>query len=111
PIVVEDIAKEPRFFHKRWAIERGYSTGLFVPLQGKKGVIGVLSVLSKKARRFDEEEISLASIFAGEAAVAIENAKLYEEAKRSLLERKKLHSSLIKQKNRSKSIPDKQSYQ
>ncbi|TET08029.1 diguanylate cyclase, partial [Candidatus Aerophobetes bacterium] len=91
PIVVEDIAKEPRFFHKGWAIERGYSTGLFVPLQGKKGVIGVLSVLSKKARRFDEEEISLASIFAGEAAVAIENAKLYEEAKRSLLERKKLH--------------------
>jgi len=79
PVAVEDIKKEPRFFYKKWAIEKGYTSALFVPLEGKEKTIGALCILSKKKHFFDEEEISLASIFAGGAAVTIENARLFEE--------------------------------
>jgi len=91
PIAVEDVQQDPHYREKEWAKKEGFISFLGVPLESKKKIIGTLSFLSRRKRIFREEEISLVSIFADEAAVAIENAKLYEEQKKSLLERKKLH--------------------
>ena len=51
---------------------------LAVPLQVKERVIGVLEVINRKdGLPFVEDDQNLLSAFAGQAAVAIENARLY----------------------------------
>ena len=52
---------------------------LGVPLKIGERVIGVLNVTDDaRAGPFDEEEIRLASLFADQAAIAVENARLYQ---------------------------------
>ncbi|KAF0107519.1 MAG: putative two-component sensor histidine kinase [Anaerolineaceae bacterium] len=58
----------------------GFSTRsiLAVPLQVKERVIGVLEVMNRKdGMPFDADDQTLLAAFAGQAAVAIENARLY----------------------------------
>jgi GAF domain-containing protein/CheY-like chemotaxis protein len=62
------------------ALSRGYTTFLGVPLRVGDRVIGVLSFRSRRA--FSAEDQELAEAFAGQAAVAIEHARLYHEATR-----------------------------
>ncbi len=79
PIAVEDVQKDHHYRDKEWAKKEGFISFLGVPLQGKKKIIGTLSFLSRRKRIFREEEVFLTLTFANQAAVAIENAKLYEE--------------------------------
>lgn len=54
---------------------------LYVPLSSKGQTIGVLGVNNKKqARTFNEEDRALLEDLAAHAAIAIENARLYEES-------------------------------
>ncbi|NLO91089.1 MAG: GAF domain-containing protein [Elusimicrobia bacterium] len=68
----------------------GYKTRavLAVPLKNNKGeILGVFQVLNKAGgHAFDEDDKGLLLLLASVAAGAIENAKLYEEIKRSQLE-------------------------
>ncbi|MCS7010338.1 MAG: GAF domain-containing sensor histidine kinase, partial [Anaerolineales bacterium] len=51
---------------------------LAVPLQSKERVIGVLEVVNRKdGLPFSADDMNLLAAFAGQAAVAIENARLY----------------------------------
>jgi len=50
-----------------------------VPLMRLDRVMGMLSIVRETTEPFTQEEIDLASAFAGEAAVAIENALLYDQ--------------------------------
>jgi two-component system NtrC family sensor kinase len=52
---------------------------LAVPLTVHERVIGALNVAGLTGRVFDEEEIRLVQAFADQAAVALENARLFEE--------------------------------
>ncbi len=67
-----------------WAATTDKSTGfitraiLAVPMQIKERVIGVVEVINRKdGLPFTEDDQNLISAFAGQAAVAIENARLY----------------------------------
>jgi PAS domain S-box-containing protein len=50
---------------------------LAVPLRAKGAVIGVLTVSDDVGREYSVEEVSLAQAFADQAAVALENARLF----------------------------------
>src|SRR4029453_17277175 len=63
---------------------------LAVPLMVKGQVSGVLAVNDRVGRVFDESEIRLAQTFADQAALALENARLYTEARRRRLEAEEL---------------------
>ena len=52
---------------------------LAVPLRVKGSIIGALDMVSKPGG-FTQEDVRVSSIFAGQAAMAIENARLYEQA-------------------------------
>ncbi len=54
---------------------------LGVPLQAQGRVIGMLAVSHAEPDRYDEHDGKLAAAFANQAAIAIENAQLYEQAK------------------------------
>jgi signal transduction histidine kinase len=82
-VVVPDVTKDPRFYSE---IDRktGIETKsiLAVPLKAKSKLIGVLEVVNKTdGTPFTEEDALLLSIFASQAAMAIENARLYGELK------------------------------
>ncbi|MEW6092701.1 MAG: GAF domain-containing protein [Chloroflexota bacterium] len=61
---------------------------LAVPLQVKERVIGVLEVINRKdGLPFVEDDVNLLAAFAGQAAVAIENARLYTLTDQELSDR------------------------
>jgi two-component sensor histidine kinase len=55
-----------------------------VPFHGRRDTSGAICLYSRAQRAFTAETIDLLAGFAGEAALALENARLYEEAQRSL---------------------------
>lgn len=64
--------------------DEGIRSLLWVPLIARGRPLGGIAVLSLQRREFSEEQIQLASMFAYDAALAIENARLYQEAQRAL---------------------------
>ena len=58
----------------------GVSSLLAVPLRVQGNIIGALTVGDVAGRTFSETEIALLQTFADQAAVAVENARLYREA-------------------------------
>ncbi|MBI2206096.1 MAG: GAF domain-containing protein [Candidatus Rokubacteria bacterium] len=57
---------------------------LAVPLVVKNEVIGVLAMAHAQARIFEDREIAMLQAFADQAALALENARLYASARDSL---------------------------
>ena len=64
----------------RLGIEPMQSMGCFcaVPLMVYNRAVGVMAVLSKQERAFDEGHLELMRVLASEAAVALENARLFK---------------------------------
>ena len=77
-ILVPDMAGETRWptFTAR-AVHRGVRSSLSVGLPVHDGVVGALNIYSASADAFADDEIELATTFAGYAAVALANAHLY----------------------------------
>jgi signal transduction histidine kinase/HAMP domain-containing protein len=61
-------------------VSREFGAYLAVPLIIKDEVYGAISLYYSAPREFSDEEIGLAVTFADQAALAIENARLYERA-------------------------------
>ncbi len=75
PKYVPDIAKDKR--HVSGGINQG--SELAVPLKIKDEVIGVLNLESEEIDAFSRHDLQLLSAFAGQAGVAIENARLFKD--------------------------------
>ncbi len=71
---------------------------LFIPLKFKDNLVGII-ILGKKLSdsTYYEEDRALLSSMAGQAAIAFENARLYEEIRQSLKEKEKLEKELRQQ--------------
>jgi signal transduction histidine kinase len=89
PALVNDIQRDPRLFSemnaRRGSRKMITNTILAVPLVSRGAVIGVLEVINKKdGNNFDERDMELLTTFASQAAVAIENARLYRSTDEQL---------------------------
>jgi len=71
-------------------------TEVCLPLLSKGELTGLL-LLGKKIseRPYSKQELELLQTMANQAALALDNARLHEEVKKSLLERTKLHEILV----------------
>ncbi|MGA9351527.1 MAG: ATP-binding protein [Anaerolineae bacterium] len=78
-------------------IREEITSALCVPLLVKDKVVGVLN-LSKleEGPAFTQGDLEFISILGGEAAIAIENARLYEAAQRELTERRRVEEELTR---------------
>ena len=56
-----------------------------LPLRARGEVIGVLDVRSRRPRAFDEQDVAALQMLADQFALAISNARLYQQAQESLL--------------------------
>jgi len=94
PIATPNLLEDPRFTftpETRAMIERaGHRSVLGVPLRIGDRVIGALGVGDRVGRQFDDDEIRLTQAFADQAALALENARLYTEMTRRRLEAEEL---------------------
>ncbi|MBI5167592.1 MAG: GAF domain-containing protein [candidate division NC10 bacterium] len=79
PLAVLDMASDPRTARTHLARKYGFASYLGVPVRAKERLIGVLNIITKKPRRFTEWEVQLLSTFADQAAIALENALLFEK--------------------------------
>lgn len=80
PLIVNDTTRDPRWFSGVDAdTEFRTITLLAAPLIASTGVIGVLEVINKRdGGVFVEDDKRLLTTFAGQAAIAIENARLFQ---------------------------------
>jgi PAS domain S-box-containing protein len=78
PLAVANFRDDPQAGFKEIAERFGYVSYLGVPLKRGPEVLGTLEVITKQQRRFDAQEQELMAAFAAQAAVAIENARLFE---------------------------------
>ena len=78
PLLVPDVSQEARYYSLPEANE--IRSELAVPLKTKEAVIGVLHVQSDYPNAFDESDLAVLQSLAHQAAIAIENARLYERA-------------------------------
>ncbi|MFQ5399376.1 MAG: GAF domain-containing protein [Anaerolineae bacterium] len=84
PICLYDAQEDPRF--RRWG-ETNYVHGwMGVPLIARGEVMGILTVDSLQAGIYGEAETVLAQALASQAAVAIYNARLFQETRRRAAE-------------------------
>ncbi len=83
---IYDVRTDPHFQYPEAARQAGLTSVLIVPLETKDKVLGVVRVYAKSPRRFVQREVDLLTAFAHQASVAIENAELYEDIRRSYYE-------------------------
>ncbi len=93
PIRVPNVKADPRYTETF----PGIQSGLYVPLLYDENVIGSVAVESETENVFTEQDERLLITLAGQAAVSIENATLYEMAQKEIIERKQAESALQKQ--------------
>ncbi len=81
PVVIDDVTQvEGWQFLEGLRINKSW---MGVPLVSQDDVIGMFSITRPEAAAFSEEEALLASAFASQAAVALQNARLYDELHRA----------------------------
>jgi sigma-B regulation protein RsbU (phosphoserine phosphatase) len=74
PVLVGDVTKDPRYI----SIVPETRSELVIPLVHKDRLIGVFDLESTVPHRFTEEHVKVLTPLASQAAIAIENARLYE---------------------------------
>ena len=81
-INVQDAYQDPRF-NSSFDRRNNFRTRsiLTVPMRNRQGeIIGVVQAINKRDRgAFDEEDVRILSAFAAQAAIAVENARYYEQ--------------------------------
>jgi len=77
-----DARATPAF--RAYAQARGFRSAVAVPLLADGEVIGAVSVSCRERHRFTGREIDLLSTFADQAAIAIRNARLFNETQEAL---------------------------
>ncbi|MBI4242145.1 MAG: GAF domain-containing protein [Candidatus Rokubacteria bacterium] len=83
PEYILDIQEDSRWLNKRLAKEVGLHAYAGIPLVAGDRVVGVMSILFGERPEFTHEEKELMSLLADHAAIAIQNARLFEEAGRA----------------------------
>ncbi len=94
PIWVDDVTQTSGWQQLDWLpLNRSW---MGVPLITKNRVIGMISLTRKEAAAFTEEDAALVLTFAGQAAIALENASLYDEITRFNAELEKAYHNLAR---------------
>jgi PAS domain S-box-containing protein len=91
PLMIEDYGKwsgRAKVYEEKQPFEAVISA----PMIWQEQVIGVIHVLREE--KFTQDDLDLLILFANHAAVAVENARLYDSAQQELAERKRAETAL-----------------
>ena len=80
PVVVEHIEREAGVVGLEWLQSEGFVSAVTIPLLLRERLVGVLNVLTRTHHTFAAADMDLLLSFASHAAIAIDNAQLFDEA-------------------------------
>ncbi len=92
PVLVNDVLDNSHYLASPELADT--SSELDMPIDVKGRIIGVLGMQSNQPFAYHQTDLSLLQSLASQAGVAIENARLYEEAQRELAVRKRTEKKL-----------------
>jgi len=79
PVIIYDLLDDPRVMDHREIIRRyDLKSYLVVPLVVQDKAIGILHVLTTVPHRFEDNEVDFFVTLAGQAAISVQNARMYE---------------------------------
>ena len=81
PLLVNDVSKDPRYI----PVVNDVRSELVIPLMVKDRCLGVFDLESPELNAFTQRHVEILGILASQAAVAIENARLYEAVRENEL--------------------------
>jgi len=76
---IHDVLQDPEYTFREGQKVGGYRTMLGIPLLRGDELIGHFNIARRRVGPFTDKEIELATTFADQAVIAIENARLFEE--------------------------------
>ena len=77
PVLVPDVSQDPRYIK----VVADVRSELAIPMLLKDRCIGVVDLESPELDAFNKRDVEILTLLASQAAVAIENARLYEEVR------------------------------
>ncbi len=96
--MLESVAQDAE--HLRIMREIGFTSVIIVPLVARGRTLGAITLVSAESgRRYGEADLGLAEELARRAALAVDNARLYEEAKKEIEERRRAEEALRSSRN------------
>ncbi len=81
PLLSADVSRDGRFKHRVHARDLGLRAAMAAPLTAHGRTVGVLNLYRRSSQHFTQDDKQLVMLLANSAAVAIENARLYQEAR------------------------------
>ncbi|MBB4372249.1 PAS domain S-box-containing protein [Bradyrhizobium sp. cir1] len=78
-VLIPDVLQDPEYTLSEGQEIAGYRTTLGIPLLREDTLIGVYSIARTHVEPFTSKEIELATSFADQAVIAIENTRLFDE--------------------------------
>jgi len=95
PVVIADAAADPRSnpdLARRWNV----GSAILVPLLAQGRVSGVLHASRARSARIGPDEVALAAALAAQAAVALESARAYREAREALVRLQEAQEGMVR---------------
>jgi signal transduction protein with GAF and PtsI domain len=80
-VSIYDVGQDSRAIYPKEAAEEGIKSILSVPISLKGKVIGVMRLYTSAPRDFSDDEITFMSSLAEQAALAMENSRMYQKLK------------------------------
>ena len=91
--------------HRAIMRELGLRSYMVVPMVARGRRHGAITLVSAESgRRYEESDLRLAKELARRAALAVDNAKLYEEAQREISERRDAEEALLQSEGRYRTV-------
>jgi signal transduction histidine kinase len=79
PVLIDDAETDPEYTFGAFQRRVGIRSMLGVPLMREGAAIGLLLIFRKRVQPFTERHVDLATTFADQAVIAIENVRLFDE--------------------------------
>jgi signal transduction histidine kinase/DNA-binding response OmpR family regulator/tetratricopeptide (TPR) repeat protein/tRNA A-37 threonylcarbamoyl transferase component Bud32 len=87
PVLLQDALADERFGGRGSVLDLNLRSVLCVPLVSRSELVGLIYVDNRSiSGRFSQADVDLLTIFAHQAATAIENARLYDETRRQTMQ-------------------------
>jgi GAF domain-containing protein len=86
PLVVSDVEQQGTSLYPGFNRQHKLISFMGVPVIYREHVVGVLTAMTKQQRQFSHDEVQLLAGMADQAAIALENARLFEERERRISE-------------------------
>jgi GAF domain-containing protein len=92
PIFIDDAVQDPRIKYPEATRQEGIKSILVVPIPIRGQINGILRLLNRSPRSYDQDEIDFLTALGEQCGIAIENARIFEEQQTQLNYFKAIHA-------------------